>query len=682
MRLSKLRQSNSATHKEVGLVRSSPNAMASKRPHGELLNGDSGSSLNEYPDKRPRRTETFAARQFRLFYDRSWGKKWESRAVQVTVPPPPVQHPNNRDDEIEEEWRGQVQFLDFDRSCPAPIKLQLHRSCLLLREDFVELHETIIQMGNNAKDVNSVPILVVTGQPGIGKSVSLLYLLVRLLEAEQPVSYQGYNETIYHYFDHNGYQTLDSILDVDVLTMKEDSPQLRYLLVDAGRDKFKIHPLLNTVQCFAVTPNHVNWREALNDFPKGFKLWYMKPWSWQELLQIYPDPDIRAATPSDFLYDGYIRFGGSARICLGTEVLFKSASATLAAHVKSFSQNDIFKAAYDNMGQTVTLPSFQYWPESTAVLVPWPTVSRQEVQVHFISAYVMRELLHDKAIGVWQRVKVNYETFNRFNEFAVTAGIMFEGLVHECLTRRNRVFTLRRLGMGNSVTLELVWTHPTFIFERSDTPLAVSLNSFNTNVTGTPDRLVLREGGYYRSSSTRFPSFNSCIIFANHLYIFQIMTNTKHTFNADCLDQLDPTLVLEKSIRIVFIIPKRKEKTMINPSKIVSRSGKTKHGRMDIAVSLEQYVLELDQEVFLEEPKRQRSPSNSFILTAIYFHVSIRKGLPILRTKKGNGGPEAENRGFKHKMDARPTRRPAKAGLPINLPPNVVQHAVQGKSWM
>ncbi|RPD53459.1 hypothetical protein L226DRAFT_466652 [Lentinus tigrinus ALCF2SS1-7] len=140
---------------------------------------------------------------------------------------------------------------------------------LVVRPEYVWLLETL-QEGYLAK----VPSIVVTGQPGIGKTVFLLYLLLYRLERKLPTAIHLYADIVVM-FDHEG-ASISSASDSETSIMKE-----YWALSDSNEDVLKPCPPFMTSNARVI--------QASSPKPDRWKAW-CKHRSGQVVVSDLPRP--------------------------------------------------------------------------------------------------------------------------------------------------------------------------------------------------------------------------------------------------------------------------------------------------------------------------------------------------------------------------------------------------------
>ncbi|KAF8428246.1 hypothetical protein EV426DRAFT_571573 [Tirmania nivea] len=288
--------------------------------------------------------------------------------------------------------------------------------------------------------------IVLTGQPGIGKSFLLSYLLVYRLLQGLPTIFQQAGSAHYYFFNSNGvtviplrsehYATNDH--NIWALVDTKPDPTLwsstSWLIIQASS------PRLDNYKAFR---KHAN-----------AKLIYMDVWSWWELRAAhylcYPKADAEAEL---YLYEVFVKFGPIARLVL--DVLHPY-------HHGSVSHNQRWQQSLDNQitvyereldvkisklvrsdVQAFTTSEWGVDSPHAVILVLPASLDENDFRPHcsissrlaLASAYIGHKVGQAVGRSVVQELRNTFEFFRQVPQTVRSAGWIFEGIMHARLSQ-------------------------------------------------------------------------------------------------------------------------------------------------------------------------------------------------------------------------------------------------------
>ncbi|KAH9172123.1 hypothetical protein EDB89DRAFT_1851565 [Lactarius sanguifluus] len=204
------------------------------------------------------------------------------------------------EDEDEDDDETDCYTLDLSTTCIG-VKLWV-------RKEYIKIYDVCHEYLKSAKKEDGPLSVVVTGQPGIGKSYWILYALHRCLCEGKPVIWY-YDSRRYLFVAEGVYELFRDFPSVDFETRV-------WTLVDTDEDKSGIPPYL-AVQLtkhfiiYTTSPQSSRW-DGL-DKTTLLKVIIMNPWTRAELSQAAPIYGLEHNDPG--VDEMFSRFGPTPRIC-------------------------------------------------------------------------------------------------------------------------------------------------------------------------------------------------------------------------------------------------------------------------------------------------------------------------------------------------------------------------------
>ena len=208
-------------------------------------------------------------------------------------------------------------------------------NALFIRDSYKELYALIVDSFMD-KDV------IVTGTPGIGKTLFLVYFLMRYMRenAEFTVLFCKHSSETYVYFDNcnDGPVELQHMTQ-DLEYMLENGDLL--LLVDAASSS-EVYRTGNCRVIVATSPNISNYEDILKDCNPV--LLHMPVWSSEELLQACVKISSYGALTEAVVNERFEIWGGIARLVFEPDdEIYTEKCALLDKHISSVTPKTIFK---------------------------------------------------------------------------------------------------------------------------------------------------------------------------------------------------------------------------------------------------------------------------------------------------------------------------------------------------
>ncbi|KAL6298943.1 hypothetical protein BKA93DRAFT_809003 [Sparassis latifolia] len=394
------------------------------------------------------------------------------------------------------------------------------------------------------------PVLL-TGQPGIGKTLFLVYALTKRLTEGQPTILSTASLGYFLFQNSGAYQFTNADMDGSLLRSgiraihNGDVPGGNFKEKDAGwilYDSNEAQGSLNWdsssfrpwKMVFSTSPKLSRYKEWVKQ--KNAVMYVMKPWSWSEICAGAPLQTSKSPTTKE-LWDAYHRFGPSARI------VYKSDPVE--------HQSDIRLALRNCRDPSILFPqSDDAWDESSNVLVvvepatKGGVVHRNMLTGKVATPYIMN-MVHEEAehlLGLAMRRTYRHLLSHDISRGA--AGIIFEDMAHHLLGgTASCTRSLRKLppgGTRSTMKRKDLTMNSSVIFD--------SIAQISGNV---------RQRTYYRPLP-HFAGIDSFALIDETLVLFQFTISPDHPVKVKGFESVQ-TLSAEQPINrewmLIFVVP-------------------------------------------------------------------------------------------------------------------------------
>ncbi|KAJ7702416.1 hypothetical protein B0H17DRAFT_145987 [Mycena rosella] len=189
-------------------------------------------------------------------------------------------------DEDEDESQGeQIAYIDLQKA-PALKRIFAPEYCkpiFIVRQEYMEAMEHVLTAAENVGDLGPPwnTRHIVTGQPGIGKSLGSYYFLFRLLSSGTATFYINETDNVATYYHEGGVSTLNP---AECRLFPEKIREAAWVLVDIPRTPNWAPPFLATKGynvIITASPSQPRMRNAI--IGAQAVEWYMKPWTMAEI---------------------------------------------------------------------------------------------------------------------------------------------------------------------------------------------------------------------------------------------------------------------------------------------------------------------------------------------------------------------------------------------------------------
>jgi hypothetical protein len=424
---------------------------------------------------------------------------------------------------------------------------------LYIRTAYVDLFNIILECLADKK-ASRIHNFIITGTPGVGKSVFLFYVLWRLsqMEETEAVILRRHLDRgrIFVFTKHGGFMTTKDV-DIDPLLDKEST----WYLTDTLDPPPGIAVATTLLVC---SPARKHYSQFLK-LGGTIKL-YMPLWSWSEFLRAAPTYNVNAKD----LASRYKYFGGVARYVLEREVNPVKFLRESLNRIDSFSLKTLLldpgEEEYEKLVHSII--HYEVDPDYSGF------------QVRLASSYVTERLL-EKFVKYRRQELVQFIIDSASNPLLQSVrGAMFEAFAHRCLSVDN-TWKVRSLETNVDHDLHLK---------------VLGVERFNDiddckNV-----------GVYYTPMNPKYPCIDSYMCGVGH---FQMTVSNRHPIHFEKMKKIIQTTSNNK---LYFVVPLN----IVNDFKLQTfRGEKGKSGE----VFLEQFVIGIDLDgVFPPSPNFPPDP--------------------------------------------------------------------------
>ncbi|OBZ68810.1 hypothetical protein A0H81_10997 [Grifola frondosa] len=415
---------------------------------------------------------------------------------------------------------------------------------ILIREEYDAMLQEIEMYHSEVSEGGG---MIITGQPGIGKSLFLIYVLFKTLLAGEPVMFhQLYDHEQVFIFCEAGVFSCPAMTDPTYLAeFAETHGVSRAIALVDSNDKINIPPICITgpSPIFVVqTPSPAHEHRTWSKEKQLVATCVMQPWSWSEILA---GNTLQAQRiPEDRLLEVYTKFGPSAQTCYSftDESLVEEWEADIHTYCRSANLETIQTAFYPCYHQTTEAS------HKVFLLRPRYADGTQEVY-DIVTLYVARIFLEHWISKQDEKTGESLAYLATRNQSRNLAGVVFEASMHRRLQTGGE-FELRQMTFDQKDKKEDKEHEETVTFPvRGD-------------VIFHPDRLF-DSNDYHRPAAADHSSFDAFIVDAdtNTPTLFQMTLTEGRDIKSIELDNLQRCLGAgseaskERPWNFVFVVP-------------------------------------------------------------------------------------------------------------------------------
>ncbi|KAF8467514.1 hypothetical protein DFH94DRAFT_638974 [Russula ochroleuca] len=214
----------------------------------------------------------------------------------------------SEDDDDDDDIKPGCYVLDIDNEA---IKMR----SIWIRAEYIRIYDFLVDYYNNKTRYNGrAPAAVITGQPGIGKSVWIYYALCRCLTEKRPVVWryrESHGDSHYMFVE-------EGVYDMGTQFLRDMyCENVVWTLVDADEYRDGVPPELVThgtpfFVIYTTSPVRERWKRLHKSVFDTVVV--MNPWTRSEIHRVAP---LHPASPnSEIIDDIYDQFGPTPRLCL------------------------------------------------------------------------------------------------------------------------------------------------------------------------------------------------------------------------------------------------------------------------------------------------------------------------------------------------------------------------------
>ncbi|TFK26850.1 hypothetical protein FA15DRAFT_666979 [Coprinopsis marcescibilis] len=454
-----------------------------------------------------------------------------------------------RSNEIEDpsargaEGKDEIEVLDLSPLANIFITGDDHRyERLLIRPAYSEFRQYVLDFVDQHKGVPSYILLL--GHPGIGKTALLFLMLCWCFQTKTPVYYQPRSHIIW-FFNKDGCERLEE-KQFREHRLRQPRDLAHYYLFDLNTSQSlsDVVAVSNTVVIVSTSPSTAHYKSWAKDRGDSGALtkWWMEPWTWAEVMDWgrFRGDDLQR------IQWAYTRFGGSSRLCFGSEELQREALQMLERQIEEVVQSD------QRLIPTFSEPLYtarESWSSHIAAIFPKQEdgkLDRNLSEITFASSYAASEIARKAHKNVVEYIFQYFGALCRSRWSRTVAGSIFEQLAHRTLRRGLKNAQLRTLSTEST--------------ERKETPVDLHNETGDEQLFDTGD-LQITESTYLRPNSSTFPGIDSLILDRSGvLNLFQITINTSHRVNSNFLKEIPDKY--HTKMRLIFVMPVEEGKRM------------------------------------------------------------------------------------------------------------------------
>ncbi|KDQ14442.1 hypothetical protein BOTBODRAFT_55303 [Botryobasidium botryosum FD-172 SS1] len=422
-------------------------------------------------------------------------------------------------------------FLDVSRIPFVPGRL----SHILIRDEYGSTFEYLCSMPRDACGG-----VTICGQPGIGKSLFLYYVLIRRLLLGLPIALQVAPEEVLLFLESGTYL----IRDQDTMNF---IPGDIWALVDfssgVGQPALFLtypSPSFFIVQAASFRAEDMDWHRDKNG-----EAFYMRPWGWDEIVfgALYQPRPLPTLKGLRFVFD---LFGPSARMCYTEADNYTSIAQRvmkIKADLRGVQHSPLRQLHRDMASAPANRISHQ-------VFCIYPHPKFRSLPCHdFSSKYMGRLVLDCWAAKDEERLGEMRDFFSRFPVPGPAAGCLFEQFVHSTLPHGFEG-PIHALPINPGVAKH--WGYDT---NTRDATYNTHFEPRTSTIIDMKRLSAPTENEYYIPVRENQAAFDSLVIHNGRVTLFQVVVNCKYDVLATSLNQLEKVLP-RPSYDLVFVVRK------------------------------------------------------------------------------------------------------------------------------
>ncbi|KAH9974969.1 hypothetical protein BGW80DRAFT_1169885 [Lactifluus volemus] len=424
-------------------------------------------------------------------------------------------------------------------------------SRLLIRAEYLRIYNWVEEMYDEGTP-NRPAAVVVTGQPGIGKTYWAYYALRRRLGEKSDTLWFQASES--YLFCSEGVL----IVPADFLFRKFSSRI--WTLIDSSESPSGIPIELRpgVFPIYLTPPTRASWSKLAQSWSDYRAI--MNPWTKAEVE--YATKSLISKEEISDALQRYDRLGPTARLCLEMTPVRVEAYVNVRDASIAKASPDLFEECLSSFHQEN--PHDLSHKICLIRRKQGSPLGHADWTIHLISAAVEQQVAKrledfsiDQLLGTWKIV-------SRFIGARTMAGTIFEALVHR---KFSTCIKLAAIPMVRSKSTLSRW-HALFSTKRPETatihgaakknfPLQVKAPRTFVYVVDTTTKLKIKPDVYYVPQSGQQVAFDSFILSGGYLNLFQCTASHKHTIKDSLVNFLARCsgLPAHNRWRFVFVLP-------------------------------------------------------------------------------------------------------------------------------
>ncbi|PFH47854.1 hypothetical protein AMATHDRAFT_151083 [Amanita thiersii Skay4041] len=422
-----------------------------------------------------------------------------------------------------------IKYFDFPR--------------IWIRAEYIRLYEALEARYRMHLNPNTARAVVVTGQPGIGKSIWIYYALRRRLAEKKSVIWY-YEGTRYLFVEEGVYKVPDGFRRFKSLV---------WTLVDSGNAKDEVlkdlvMPHARHFVIYCTSPSQDRWRHLYKTAHKS--TFIMNPWKRKEILRVTSTLQ-SGAIPDESVNRVFHELGPIARLCINylgfddaieeyRECVESAISNITASEVEKLLR-DCLSLKMDAISRKICLISRRDKENVRSAVIVSPITP-------FIKSRLANRL---RSLERSELIRL-YKHFSNVPESRVFAGLYFEVTGQQCLQDGATLELLPMVKLPSSRSKTKPQWYSSHVVIEDETleafrkqvlkeqksltiPQGLPVEEYTGNCTSIAPNVI------YVPASKNQVAFDSFILMDGLLYLFQFSIASNHDIKPGLLDFIHKT---------------------------------------------------------------------------------------------------------------------------------------------
>ncbi|PFH47425.1 hypothetical protein AMATHDRAFT_6767 [Amanita thiersii Skay4041] len=452
----------------------------------------------------------------------------------------------------------------------------------LIRAEYVRMYEFVEGHSSTAR-LQKPPIIIIMGQPGIGKTIWMHYAIRRRLGEKKSTIL--YRQGRYYSFTNSGVSTKDCS---DQFRTQVGAENVLWCFVDSADSPDGLptalsgHGLPGILPIYISSPTESRWSNCQQS--RHVYLAVMNPWTWEEIEAAHS-----VCTPKSnltLIKSLYHELGPTARICFEYDSnqigAFKKKRQDAINHLVSVRSSvvglshaliSMLETDHKVNGVNNSLFSGIEPSESHKVWLMWreqPEISSRWVMSPMSKHVAEMVVLHLEEQGEIDMLRF-WDLLNEVPVGGSLAGNVFEAYVHRIFRRQIHLSVCEMFSTSSRY-------HALFPAYHGKSRLSATrksflqgqdISSFTSELNILPKRAKVFRGAildqesdtYFQSQKENQVGIDSLIVFDGYLLLFQFTVSSTHSLNPELFAFLKKITWLPplENWRVIFVIPAQTE---------------------------------------------------------------------------------------------------------------------------